>query len=104
MKNLCFILIGGFLLSGCTYLASVSTTSIPAQRMNKVTAQGQRTIVLGFNLNNDYVDSITEDLAKKCPGGKVMGILTKHEDIVYFPLVVHAVRVKAQGYCVGNGK
>ena len=41
-----------------------------------------------------------EKLAKKCPKGKVKGVLTKHETITYFPLIAHKVRVSAEGYCV----
>lgn len=87
-------------LVGCTHLQSVSTSSLPEDRSKPVQAEGYRFIFLGFNFNNDYVDEMTDDLAKNCPKGQVKGILTKYESIVYFPLFAHAARVKAQGFCV----
>ena len=35
----------------------------------------------------------------QCKDGRVEGILTKQEDIIYFPLFAHAVQVSATGYC-----
>ena len=87
------------LLSGCTHLSSVSTTTIPAQRGEKVSTEAYRFIFLGFNFNNDYVNEMADSLARTCPKGKVEGILTKHESIVYFPLFAHAVRITSEGYC-----
>lgn len=102
MKKLTTIISISFALSGCAYLQSVSTTQIPAERQHKVSTERSRFIVLGFNFNNDYVNEMADDLAGKCPGGKVQGILTKHESIVYFPLFFQTVKVKAEGYCVGS--
>lgn len=86
-------------LAGCTHLASVSTTPIPSKRGKKVTAESYRFMFLLFNFNNNYVNEMTDELAGKCPGGKVEGVLTKHEGITYFPIIAHAVRVTAEGYC-----
>lgn len=89
--------------SGCAYLQSVSTTTIPAERGQKVKTERSRFIILAFNFNNDYVDEMAADLANQCPGGKVQGILTKHETVVYFPLLFHTSKVTAEGYCGGKG-
>jgi hypothetical protein len=89
-------------VNGCSHLQSVSTTSVPAQRGNKVTAERERSIFLLFNFNNDYVNDMAQDLAEKCQGGKIQGLLTKQENIVYFPLIFHKIRVTAEGYCVGG--
>ncbi len=86
--------------SGCTHLHSVSTTSVPVQRDSKVSVERSRMIVLALNFNNDYVNEMAEDLARQCSQGRVQGILTKHEKVTYFPLLLHQVRVSAQGYCV----
>lgn len=83
----------------CTHLSSVSTTSIPAQKGKKVSTEAYRFIFLGFNFNNDYVNEMADSLARTCPKGKVEGLLTKHESIIYFPLFAHAVRVTGEGYC-----
>jgi len=88
-----------FSLVGCTHMRSVSTTSIPAQRDKPVEAEAYRLIFFLMNFNNDYVHSLPRDLAKQCPNGRVEGVLTKHEDIIYFPLIAQAIRVTATGYC-----
>ncbi len=99
MKRICVIL--GMLMctSACTHLASVSTSSIPKNRSNKISTQVKRFIFLGFNFNNDYVNDITFNLAKQCEGGRVQGVVTKHENVMYFPAFAHEVRVTATGYC-----
>lgn len=86
----------------CTHLASVSTSQIPLDRSKSVAAEGYRFMFLFFNFNNNFVDDLVTDLAKQCPGGKVQGILTKQEDVTYFPLIAHAYRVTATGFCVGG--
>jgi hypothetical protein len=88
-----------FSLIGCTHMHSVSTTSIPVQRDKKVEAEGYRFLFLMMNFDNNYVDALPKKLAKQCPNGRVEGILTKHEVITYFPLIAHASRVTATGYC-----
>ena len=95
-----FNLMAIFIFSGCTHLSSVSTSSLPKNRGKKVSATKEKFIFFAFNFSNDYVDDLVKDLAGKCPKGKVKGILTKHESIVYFPLIAHKVRVSAQGFCV----
>jgi hypothetical protein len=100
MKKLILFAFFIFVVNGCTHLQSVSTTSIPKERGEKVSATKDRFIFLAFNFNNDYVNDLAEELANKCEKGKVQGVLTKHENIMYFPLIAHAVRVTAEGYCV----
>jgi hypothetical protein len=88
-----------FSVMGCTHMRSVSTTSIPAQRDTPVKAEAYRFLFFMVNVDNTYVDSLATDLAKQCPNGRVEGVLTKQEDITYFPLIAHGVRVTATGYC-----
>ena len=88
-----------FSLTGCTHMHSVSTTSIPVQRDKQVEAEVYRFMFLMMNFSNSYVDTLARDLAKQCPGGRVEGILTKHERVTYFPIIAHGVRVTATGYC-----
>lgn len=86
---------------GCTYscasLESVSITEMPRKRGMEVSAQVDKFIFLGLNFNNDYIDSLTPKLASQCSGGKVSGILTKHESYFYF--LAHKVIVTARGVC-----
>lgn len=89
-------------LSGCVHMHALSTTSVPADRSKEVEAEGYRFIFLLLNFDNRYVNHLTEDLAKQCPGGRVEGILTKTEGIVYFPIIAHGMRVTAKGYCVSD--
>lgn len=84
-------------LSSCASVNSVSLTQIPAERNNVVTAESSKTIFLGFNFNNDFVDLIVTDLKSKCPNGKVTGILTKDEVISYF--LVYTRKITATGFC-----
>ena len=81
-------------------MSAVSTTSIPADRRQPVEATGYRFLFLLINFDNNYVDELTQDLANQCKDGRVEGILTKKEDIMYIPLFAHAVQVSATGYCV----
>ena len=90
----------GLLTSGCVHMASISTTTIPADRESPVEAEAERFMFLLLNFDNNYVFRLTEDLAKQCPDGRVEGILTKQESITYFPLIAHGVRVSATGFCV----
>jgi len=87
-------------LVGCVHMSSVSTTSIPADRRRPVEATGYRFLFLLINFDNNYVDELTQDLASQCKDGRIEGILTKKEDIMYIPLLAHAVQVSATGYCV----
>ncbi len=88
------------LITGCVSLDSVSVTQIPVNRSQKVKAEAERFIVLGFNFDNDYVNAITNDLKNQCANGMVSGILTKTESIDYFLFLFWKKRVTASGYCV----
>ena len=90
-------------LLGCVHLGSVSTSSVPADRSKLVVVETSRFLFLFINFNNDYVNELARDLAEQCPRGKVEGVLTKHENITYFPLFAHAVRITASGYCIEAG-
>ncbi len=86
------------LISSCVSLHSVSLSSIPEVRSQEIKAEVAKTVFLAFNFNNDFVDELSEQLRKQCPGGKVQGILTKHMMIGYFLVFVH--QIEARGYCV----
>ena len=85
-----------FASSGCASLHSVSVTSIPQNRNQKVSANVSKWIVLGLNFNNDYVDELTESLRRKCDG-KVTGILTKYESTLF--LIASKNEITATGFC-----
>jgi len=91
----------GLLLSSCASLQSASLSSIPANRSKIVEAKSERTIFLGFNFDNDYVNNLESDLKAQCPNGNIRGILTKDEAVYYFLFFVWARKVTATGYCVG---
>ena len=86
------------ILSSCAHVHSVSLTPIPKNRGKTVRAETSKTIILAFNFNNDYVDTLTAKLESQCPGGKVTGILTKDQSTNYF--FFHKRQVVATGYCV----
>ena len=83
MRASLLVLLAAF-FSGCVHMHSLSTTSVPADRTKEVEAEGYRFIFLLLNFDNRYVNKLTEDLAKQCPGGRIEGILTKTEGITYF--------------------
>ena len=98
--NKIFLLFLSVLFTGCVHMRSMSTTSVPVERSKPIEAEGYRFMLLMINTDNRYIDDLPKDLAAQCPNGRVEGILTKHEDIIYFPLLAHAVRVTASGFCV----
>jgi hypothetical protein len=87
------------LLSGCTTLHSVSLTSVPAQRSQKISAQREKFIVMGFNFENDYVADVAADLRRQCPQGFISGVLTKHETVNYFLYLFWKQRVTSEAFC-----
>lgn len=94
----CFLFIFiGFFASSCASLRSVSVTSIPQNRTQKVVASVDKWIFLGINFNNDYVDELTANLRQKCKG-RVTGLLTKYETTFYFLFMKD--QITATGFCV----
>lgn len=100
MKKLILTFFTLIFLNSCAYLNSVSQTSIPKDRSNIVTAKVERNIILLMNFDNDYIDSLTQKLMDQCQNGSVRGILTKDENVTYFPIIFHKSIVTASGYCV----
>ena len=89
------------MITGCTYLESVSLTNIPEERSKVVTAEREKGIIFYFNFDTDYADELSADLRSQCEGGVVSGILTKFENTCYVPLFCFYIvsRVTATGYC-----
>ena len=95
-----FILLMG-IITGCTYLESVSLTNIPEERSRVVTATREKGIIFYFNFDTDFTEELSADLRNQCEGGVVSGILTKFENICYVPVFCFysVYRVTATGYC-----
>ena len=89
------------MITGCTYLESVSLTNIPEERSKVVTATREKGIIFYFNFDTDFADELSADLRSQCEGGVVSGILTKFENICYVPVFCFysVYRVTATGYC-----
>ena len=102
MRGFLKTLMASTLLSGCVHMSSISTTSIPVDRSTEVYAESERLMFFYLNFDNSYVDYMVEDLAAQCPDGRVEGILTKQEFVVYIPLFFNEVRVSASGFCVAR--
>lgn len=96
-KSLKFYFVSTLFLASCASVNSVSLTSIPAQRNRPVSAVVSKTIFLGFNFDNDFINPLVDDLKQKCQGGVVSGILTKDETISY--VLVFTKKVTASGFC-----
>jgi hypothetical protein len=88
------------LLVSCASLRSVSLTSIPKERENKVTASVSKWVILGINFDNDYVEGLTSKLRSDCKG-KVTGILTTYQATSY--LFVSKHEITAAGFCGNQG-
>lgn len=99
MKTISALLLTMF-VAGCTSIQSVSLTPIPANRSKTVRAQASKTVFLGFNFDNDYIDPLVDDLKRQCPQGVISGILTKDELTSY--VLVFTRTVTATGFCSGN--
>lgn len=97
LKHLLNLIVVSVLFVGCASVNSVSLTQIPAVKKNAITAETSKTIFLGFNFDNDFVDQITEQLKQRCSNGVISGILTKDEVISYF--LFHTRKITATGYC-----
>jgi hypothetical protein len=89
------------MLSSCVSLQTVSLTEIPEKRTKKISAVVSKMVFLHFNFDNDFVDNISQQLRDQCEGGKVSGILTRHEVTSY--LIVFKHQVSASGYCSKKG-
>ena len=89
------------MITGCTYLESVSLTNIPEERSKVVSATREKGIIFYFNFDTDFADELSADLRSQCEGGVVSGILTKFENICYVPVFCFysVYRVTATGYC-----
>ena len=85
--------------SSCARVRSVSQTSIPVKRANLVSAEVKNNVFFFFNFRTDYVNDLTSQLVKKCPNGKVEGILTKDVVVTYFPIIYYQEQITAEGYC-----
>jgi hypothetical protein len=90
-------LIFALILSGCASVNSVSISPVPAQRQRPVAAQVEKTIFLGLNFNNDFVNDLVPKLQQQCPNGVISGVLTKDESINYFIATKRVVQ--ARGFC-----
>lgn len=84
-------------LSGCVNLNSLSMTQVPEARSNLISASAHDWNFLGFVFDNDFVDEAVSELKQKCEGGKLQGVLTKHQTTAY--LLVFKREVIASGYC-----
>jgi hypothetical protein len=100
MRQVFLLLLAMFFLSSCAYVNSISLTPIPANRKSVVKSEKSKTIFLGFNFDNDFIDEVVDDLIRQCPNGKVTGILTKDVNVDYFLYIVWKKQITATGYCI----
>lgn len=86
----------------CVSLQSVSITEIPQKRTKQISVSESKWVILGLNFNNEYTENVVTGLKKKCPFGKVSGILTKYYTKNYFIVSKHMI--DAKGFCIQKGK
>ena len=84
-------------LSGCVSLNSVSLTQIPSEKGQLINASAHDWTFLLLTTQNDFVDEAVNSLKEQCTGGKLTGVLTKHQTTAY--VFVFKREVIASGYC-----
>ena len=94
-----FIVIAAFIFQSCAQLISVSQTSVPAKKGRIVETTKKKWVWGSAHFNNSFVYSVREDLIEQCPRGRVQGLLTTTEKIVYLPFLVERIKVQSQGFC-----
>ena len=92
------VLILAMMVTSCVGLRTVSLTQVPKKRSKKVVASVEKWVFLGFNFDNDYVDTLTVKLSDQCQRGQIKGILSKYETTLYFIVAKHTIT--ARGFCV----
>lgn len=101
ITRIIFMALAVVMFSGCVSLNSISQTSIPAERDKQVMASSSQWTFLGIAFSNTFVNKAVDELKTQCPGGKVQGILTKYDDVYFFPIFVR--RVNVSGFCLAGG-
>lgn len=86
------------ILCQCVSLKSVSITSQPKDRSNKIQAEVSKWVFLGFNFSNEFVEELPQKLITQCPKGLVTGIITRYQ-VVHYPFL-RKMLVTANAYCV----
>lgn len=89
-----------FTVGGCAsvHSAYVTNLSVPASTGKPVAVTVEKTVVLGFNFNNDYVFTARDALLDACPAGRVTGVLSTYETFFYLLWTRHEIH--AEGVCV----
>lgn len=86
-------------LYSCASLNSVSQTTIPAKKGKKVKVEAKNHIFFFLAFTTTWVEELHDELRRKCPRGKIQGILTKNYTKTFFPIIYHQNVVTAEGYC-----
>ena len=100
MMKLVFPLLVSF-LSGCAhsihqvYVSSQDRES--AGRGTWVTAEASEFVILGFQMNTDYVEEAYRALEGKCPG-RLAQVTTEH--LTSFKLLSYDMKVVLKGLCL----
>lgn len=97
MTRYCYLLLTAFILTGCVGLNSVSMTQVPQNKGQLIEADAHDWVFLNFTTQNDFVEVAINKLKQQCEGGKISGVLTKHQTTSY--LLVFKREVVVNGYC-----
>ena len=103
LKTVLFITLATF--AGCTHALHVNHTSdynleAPLSSYRIVKSQAEQFCFLGFVGNTEYVERAFNDLKRKCPKGKVVGIQTRYSSSHGFLSWTNILRMV--GYCSTN--
>ncbi len=92
------------MLQGCMTVASISVSQIPvaAARKHKISASASNVTVLLIPFGSSFPERARGDLLSQCQGGKIEGLLSKHQVTDYFLGLFFVNEVVMEGYCLHN--
>jgi hypothetical protein len=105
MSPRCQLLFLGVLLSGCMHsvhqVAEGSFEDVPRQaQLRPIEAEAEQSVFIATG-NTDFADQAMQQLAARCPDGRVVGVQARHSTSLGF--LVHTNRLKVTGYCLEDG-
>jgi hypothetical protein len=98
-------LLVALLLSGCMHsvhqVAEGSFEDVPRQaQLRPIEAEAEQSVFIATG-NTDFADQAMQQLAARCPRGRVVGVQARHSTSLGF--LVHTNRLKVTGYCLEDG-
>ena len=99
------LLVVALLLTGCMHsvhqVAEGSFEDVPRQaQLRPIEAEAEQSVFIATG-NTDFADEAMQQLAARCPHGRVVGVQARHSTSLGF--LVYTNRLKVTGYCLEDG-